>query len=47
MQHQHSCGTLESRIKVFGCLVKELLITFYPVDHYPLPHQACVHIKRV
>ena len=47
MQHQNSCGTLESRIKIFGCMVKELYITFYPLDHYPLLHQACVHIKGV
>ena len=47
MQHQHSCGTLESRINIFGCTVKELYITFYPLDHYPLLHRACVHIKGV
>ena len=47
MQHQHSCGTLESRIKIFGCIFQELYITFYPLDHYPLPHRACVHIKGV
>ena len=47
MQHQHSCGTLESCIKIFGCMVQELYITFYPLDHYPLLHQACVHIKGV
>ena len=35
MQHQHSCRTLESRIKIFGCRVQELYITFYPLDHYP------------
>ena len=22
MQHQHSCGTLESRIEIFGCMVQ-------------------------
>ena len=27
MQHQHSCGTLESRIKIFGCMVQELYIS--------------------
>ena len=47
MQHQHSCSTLESRIKMFGCMVQELSITFYALDHYPLLHQACVHIKGV
>ena len=47
MQHQHSCVTLESRIKIFGCMVQELQITFYPLDHYPLLRQACVHIKGV
>ena len=47
LQHQHSCGTLESRIKRFGCMVQELYITFYPLDHYPLLHPACVHIKGV
>ena len=26
MQHQHSCCTLESRIKIFGCMVQELYI---------------------
>ena len=45
MQPQHSCGTLESRIKIFGCTVQELYITFYPLDHYPLLYRACVHIK--
>ena len=47
MQHQHSCGTLESRIQIFGCAVQELYITFYPLDHYPLLQRACVHIKVV
>ena len=47
MQHQHSCCTLESRIKIFGCTVQELYITFYPLDHYPLLHRACVHTKGV
>ena len=47
MQHQHSCGTLESCIKIFGCMVQELYIIFYPLDHYPLLHRACVHIKGV
>ena len=47
MHHQHSCDTLESRIKIFGCMVLELQIIFYPLDHYPLPHQASVHIKGV
>ena len=47
MQHQQSCGTLKSRIKMFGCMVQELYITFYPLDHYPLLHRACVPIKGV
>ena len=47
MQHQHSSSTLESRIKIFGCTVQELYITFYPFDHYLLLRQACVHIKDV
>ena len=47
MQPQHSCDTLESRIKIFGCTVQELYITFYPPDPYPLLYQACVHIKGV
>ena len=45
MQHQHSCGTLESRNKIFGCMVQESYITFYPVDNYPLLHQPYVHNK--
>ena len=47
MQHQHSCGTLESRIKIFGCMVQVLYITFYPLNHYPLLRQASVRIKGV
>ena len=47
MQRQHSCNTLKSRIKIFGCMVQEFSITFYPLDHYSLLHQACVHIKDV
>ena len=47
MQPQNSCGTLESRIKIFGCTVRELYITFYPFDLYPLLHRACVHTKGV
>ena len=47
MQPQHSCGTLESRIKIFGCTVQELYITLYAHDHYPLLHRACVHTKGV
>ena len=47
MQHKHFCGTLESRIKIFDCTVQGLYITFYPLDHYLLPHLACVHIKSV
>ena len=47
MQPQHSCGTLESRIKIFGCMVQGLYITFYPVDHYPLLHRAYAHIEGV
>ena len=30
MQHQHSCGTLESRIQIFRSMVQELYITFFP-----------------
>ena len=47
MQHQHSCGTFESRIEIFSCMVQELEITFYPLDHYSSLQQACVHIKGV
>ena len=47
MQPQHSCGTLESRNKIFGCTVQELYITFYPLDQYPLLYRACVHSKGV
>ena len=47
MRHQHSCGTLESRIKIFGCTAQEFYIAFYPLDHYPLLYRACVHIKGV
>ena len=47
MQPQHSCSTLESRIKILGCAVQELYITFYPLDHYPLLHRARLHIKGV
>ena len=47
MQPQHSCGTLESRIKIFGCTVQELYITLYPLDHYPLLQLTCVHNKGV
>ena len=35
MQPQHSCGTLESRIKIFGCTVQELYITFYRLTIIP------------
>ena len=47
MQPQHSCGTLESRNKIFGCPFQELDITFYPLDHHLLLHRACVHTKGV
>ena len=47
MQPQHSCGTLESRNKIFDCTVQELYITLYPLDHYPLLYRACVHTKGV
>ena len=47
MQPQHSCSTLEGRNKIFGCTVQELYITLYPLDHYPLLYQACVHTKGV
>ena len=35
MQPQHSCRTLESHRKIFGCMAQELYIPFYPLDHYP------------
>ena len=44
MEPQHSCGTLESRIKIFGCTVQELYITFYPLDHYPLLYRTFVSL---
>ena len=47
MQHQQSCSTLESHIKIFGCMVQEVYITFYPLDRHLLLHQACVHLKGV
>ena len=47
MQPQHSCGTLESHNKMFGCTFGELYITLYPLDHYPLLYRACVHTKGV
>ena len=47
MQHRHSWGTLEGHITIFGCMVQELYITFYPLDHYPLLQRASVHIKGV
>ena len=47
MQPQQWCGTLESRNKIFRCTVQKLSITFYPLDHYPLLHQASVHTKVV
>ena len=47
MQPQHSCDTLESRIKIFGRTVQELYITLYPLDHYPLLQRAYVHTKGV
>ena len=47
MQPQHSCGTLEGCNKILYCMVQELYITFYPLDHYPLLHRACVHTKSV
>ena len=47
MQHQHTCGTLESRIEIFGCMVQKVYIPFYPLDPHPLLHPACVHIKDV
>ena len=47
MQPQHSCGTLESRYKMFGCTVQEFYITLDPLDHYPLLYRACVHTKGV
>ena len=47
MQPQHSCGTLECRIEIFGRTVQELYITFYPLDHYPLLYPTCVDTKGV
>ena len=47
MQPQHPCSTLESRIKIFGCTVKELYITLYPLDAFPLLHRAYAHTKGV
>ena len=47
MQRQRACGTLESRIKTFGCMVQEVYIPFYPPDPHPLLHRACVDIKGV
>ena len=47
MQPQHSCGTLKSCNKEFGCTVQELYIILYPLDHYPLLYQASVHTKGV
>ena len=47
MQHQPSCSTLESRIKIFGCMVQGVYITFYPLNSHPLLQRACVHIKGV
>ena len=47
MQPQHSCGTSESRTKVFGYTVQELYITLYPPDPFPLLHRACVRTKGV
>ena len=47
MQPQHSCGTLESRIKIFGCKVQELYITLYPLDPFPLLQETCVRTKGV
>ena len=47
MQPQHSCSTLESHNKMFGCTVEELYITLYPLDHYPLLYRACAHTKSV
>ena len=47
MQPQHPCGTLESRIKIFGCTVQELYISLYPLDPFPLLHRACVLTKGV
>ena len=47
MQPQHSCDTLESRIKIFGRTVQELYVTFYPLDPYPLLYRSCVPNKGV
>ena len=45
MQPQNSCGTLESRNKIFGCTVQELYITLYPLDPYPLLHRRLMLTK--
>ena len=48
MQPQHSCGTLESRIKIFGCTVQELYITLYPLDPFSLATPGmCAHQRRL
>ena len=47
LQPQHSCGTLESRNKIFDCTVQEFFITVNPLDQYPLLYRACVHTKGV
>ena len=48
MQPQHSCGTLESCIKIFGCTVQELYITLYPLDPLSLATPGMyAHQKRL
>ena len=47
MQQQHSCNTLERRIKIFECMVQELYNILHPLDHYPLLYQAYLRIKGV
>ena len=47
MQPQHSCGTLESRINIFGRTIQELYITFYFIDAYPLLYRACLRTKGI
>ena len=47
MQHQHSCGTLETHIQIFDIMVQEFQSSFYPLDHDPLIPRAGVHTKGV
>ena len=38
---------LKSRIKIFSCMVREVYITFYPLDPHPLLYRTSVHLKGV